>query len=80
MNIPKIGMMSDSAFGVQRNLSSLTAMAGSGDDSSATVAKEKSLTSDNLQKQLTYKAADLMEDTGKKTQKKNFERAFDVFA
>lgn len=75
-----VGMISDSAFGIYKNLDTLTGMATSGDSSQATVDKEKKLTSDNLQKKLAYTAADYMEDTDKKLKKKNFERAFDIFA
>lgn len=75
-----IGMMSDSAFGVQRNLNALTGLAGSGDDSRATLDKEKALTSDNLKKQFVYNASDLMADSQDKINKENIKRSFSIFA
>lgn len=81
-----VGMMSDSAFGVQKNLSSISSLASSASSSasesemSTMLKKEQALTSENLKNQFVYNASDMMADSQDKINKENIKRTFSLLA
>ena len=85
MYISSIGMINNASFGAMQDnnaLMNLTRSAGSqsGGDAKSMQQAEKKLVADQKQNELTYNAANLMEDSQKKVEKENIKRSFSAFA